>query len=329
MTVINGIEIDNINYTRDTIKYAINNNDKIEDKLNVVTVISNPCLYAKRYILMKEFIKRMENDEEYVNLFIVELAYGNQKYIITEANNKNHLQIRTEVPLWHKENMINLGIRKLLPANWKAVAWIDGDIEFESPTWASDTLKILNGLSDIVQLFSHAIDMDKKQYALNLFSGFGHQSTKGLNYCQKGINYWHPGYAWAITRKAYEKIGGLYEVSILGAGDHIMAYSLINRGAHATNENSSDDYKNSVIIYQQKMKTLRLGYTPGVIRHHYHGSKINRKYTERWKILTKHNYQPSIHVQTDVNGIIVPTKEFTQEFKDDIYNYFLERKEDD
>ena len=30
----------------------------------------------------------------------------------------------------------------------------------------------------------------------------------------KGINYWHPGYAWACTRKAYEKMGGLYELSV-------------------------------------------------------------------------------------------------------------------
>ena len=27
--------------------------------------------------------------------------------------------------------MINLGIKYLLPATWKAVAWIDEDIEFE------------------------------------------------------------------------------------------------------------------------------------------------------------------------------------------------------
>ena len=52
-------------------------------------------------------------------------------YINTNANNKKHLQLNTNnIPLWHKENMINIGIRKLLPNNWKAVAWIDADIEF-------------------------------------------------------------------------------------------------------------------------------------------------------------------------------------------------------
>ena len=73
MTVINGIEIDNIEYKPNEIKLAILNNDAIEEKLNVIIVISNPCLYAKRYVLLKEFVKRFD-DEERVNLFIVEIS---------------------------------------------------------------------------------------------------------------------------------------------------------------------------------------------------------------------------------------------------------------
>ena len=38
MTVINGIEIDNINYKVNEIKLAIANNDPIEEKLNVIIV---------------------------------------------------------------------------------------------------------------------------------------------------------------------------------------------------------------------------------------------------------------------------------------------------
>ena len=83
MTIIKGIEIDIINYKRNIIKDAIENNEPIENKLHVIAVISNPCLYAKRYTLMKDFIKRFENDEPNCILYIVELVYGNQKFIIT------------------------------------------------------------------------------------------------------------------------------------------------------------------------------------------------------------------------------------------------------
>jgi len=329
MTVINGIEIDDIFYKLNDIKYAISNNDPIEKKLNVIVVISNPCLYAKRYILLKEFVKRIEEEETNVNLFIVELIYGNQKFIITDKKNKNHLQIHTQIPIWHKENMINLAVKNLLPNEWKAFAWIDADIEFDSNTWALDTLKILNGSKDIVQLFSHAVDMDSDKNTLKTFNGFGYCFNKNKKYTTIGNDYWHPGFAWAITRKAYEKIGGLYDKGILGSGDSMMALSFINKVENVLNMDYHDDYKNSILEFQQKAKKLRLGYTPGVIRHYYHGSKKNRQYTERWKILIDHSYSPCDHVTYDKNGILIPTQSMSNEFINDIFNYFKERKEDE
>jgi hypothetical protein len=328
MTVINGIEIDNINYKVNDIKYAILNNDPIEEKLNVIIVISNPCLYAKRYILFKEFVKRIEEEEEYVNLFLVEMIYKDQKFIVTDKKNKNHLQLKTDVPIWHKENMINLGVKYLLPKDYKAFAWIDADIEFENSSWAIDTLKILNGFKDVVQLFSHCIDMKQDETNMNIFNSFGYSYHKNKKYTSKGLDYWHPGYAWAITRKAYEKIGGIYDKGILGSGDNIMAMSFINKCECMINKEYDDGYNNSMLEYQKKANKLRLGYTPGLIRHHYHGSKQNRRYTERWKILMKHKYSPEQYVTYDEKGILIPLNVFSNEFKDDIMNYFKERKED-
>jgi len=329
MTVIHGIEIDNIKYEKNLIKSAINNNDPIEEKLHVIVVLSNPCLYAKRYILLKEFAQRMELEEENVILYIVELVYGDQKFLITDKKNPRHLQLRTECPLWHKENMVNLGVKYLLPDNYKAFAWIDADIEFDSPTWALDTLKILNGSHDIVQLFSHSVDMNASKMAMNVFNSAGFQFTKNKKHVPTGLNYSHPGYAWAITRKAYEKIGGLYQHSILGSGDHNMLLSLFNKGHCSINEDCSADYKEDILKFQQKMRTLRLGYVPGVIRHHYHGSKKNRKYRERWQILVEHQYSPSAHLTTNEKGVLIPTEAFPEALKKDIYQYFLERNEDE
>ena len=81
--------------------------------------------------------------------------------------------------------------------------------------------------------------------------------------------------------------------------------------------------------YQKKVKHLRIGYTPGVIRHHYHGTKENRKYSELWQVLVKHDYSPVKHITYDEKGILIPTPAFPEEFKKDIFNYFKERKEDD
>jgi hypothetical protein len=332
MTIINGIEIDDVKYITNEIKSAIQNNEPIEDKLNVILVISNPCRYATRYKLCNEFIKRIENeDSDRVNLYVVELAYTqyNYNFYVTDKNNPRHLQLTTDTPLWHKENMINIGIKKLLPKNWKAVAWIDADVDFENATWASDTLKILNGCRDIVQIFSHAIDMDKNGGTMSIHTSFGYQYSKNRPYHSQGLDFWHPGYAWAITRKAYEKLGGLYELSILGSGDHNMAQSLLKNGLHSVNNQTTENYKKSVLDWEKKTGGLRLGYVPGVIRHFFHGHKKNRKYTERWQLLVNHQYDPTIHVSYDDNGILVPTNECPKGLLEDIMNYFRERNEDE
>jgi len=329
MTLMYGTEIDSLNYKMNNIKYAIKNNEPIEKKLNVIIVISNPCLYKKRYILINEFVKRIEEEEENVELYIVEMVYEGQKFIITNKSNPKHLQLNTQTPIWHKENMINLGVKYLLPSNYKAFAWIDSDIEFENDNWALETLKILNGSKDVIQLFSHCVDMDKDYTTLNLFQGFGYNYNKNKKYSSKKLDYWHPGFAWAMTRKSYEKLGGLYQYGILGSGDNIISLSLIGKIKIIINEKYSNEYKNSFLSYQKNAKSLRLGYVPGVIRHHFHGNKMNRKYVERNEILIKHNYSPIFHLTTDESGILVPTNNFTEEFKDDIMNYFRERKEDD
>ena len=225
--------------------------------------------------------------------------------------------------------MINLGVKYLLPSDYKAFAWIDADIEFESVTWSTDALKILNGSKDIIQLFSHSLDMNAKEQTMNMRSCAGYQYSKGNKYYSSGNDYWHPGYAWAMTRRAYEKIGGLYEFGILGSGDFIMLMSLLNKGEVSVNSNNSEDYKKTILDFQKKISSLRLGYVPGVIRHYFHGSKKNRKYTERWKILVEHNYQPTTYITKDKKGILIPTSEFPEQLVKDIYQYFLERNEDE
>jgi hypothetical protein len=249
---------------------------------------------------------------------------------MTDKHNKRHLQLRGEVPIWHKENMVNLGIRKLLPSDWKAVAWIDADIEFENPTWAMDTLKILNGSKDIVQLFSHCVDMSPMGDAMKIFTSWGYQYSKGMPYVASPTNYWHPGYGWACTRKAYERMGGLFDKGILGSGDNIMALSFLQKGVvFALNKDNTQDYKDSVLEFQDRVKNMRFGYVPGVIRHYYHGTKASRNYGERWKILVNHKFCPSTHLKYDKNGLLIPTSECPTQMLTEILAYFSERNEDD
>ena len=126
------------------IRRAIIHNLPIEENLHVIAVFSNPCEWKQRYQLTKEFIERMQYEKNVI-LYVVELAYGSQQHVVTDHENPRHLQLRCQIPLWHKENMINIGVKKLLPPDWKAFSWIDSDIEFEDANWAGNALRVLNG----------------------------------------------------------------------------------------------------------------------------------------------------------------------------------------
>jgi len=165
---------------------------------------------------------------------------------------------------------------------------------------------------------------------MNIFSSFGFQFTKNRTYGLGGPNnLWHPGFAWAITRKAYDRIGGLYDSSILGSGDNNIALALIGKSMKSINNKASNGYKQSVLDYEKNMIGLRLGYIPGIIRHHFHGSKANRKYAERWQILVDHLYDPNEHVIKNKEGLLIPTSKCPKKLLEDIMRYFAERNEDE
>jgi len=171
--------------------------------------------------------------------------------------------------------------------------------------------------------------MNHNEEAMNIFPSFGFQYVKKLPYSKKPVNFWHPGYAWACTRKAYERMGGLYEKAILGSGDNIMALSLIQKAEYSINDNYSNDYKQSIYEFEKRTRLLRVGYIPGVIRHYYHGSKKNRNYANRWKILIQYEYIPSEYITKDENGILIPTKTCPHGLLNDILEYFKSRNDDE
>ncbi len=318
-------------YTPNDIGYAILHNKKLEKKLHMVICVSNPCQYVRRFDLARRFIQTIEqNHKRDVLLYVVELAYGNDRFFITNRKNKRHLQIRTQTaPLWHKENLLNIGVEKLLPKDWKCVGFVDSDIEFDNPHFASDTLRLLNGTYDILQMNSHTLDMDLHKNPMSIFTSHSYQHTHRRPYGKTGIHYWHPGFNLAMTRETYEKLGELYQYSILGSGDHNMMLALIQKAEQSVHSQASEGYKNSVLEFQKRCVGLRLGYTPGVIRHYFHGSKKNRKYVERWAALIESQYDPHIHVKLDVNGLLIPTEECPPKLLADILTYFSERNEDE
>lgn len=315
--------------SRSLMKKVIINNKPIDSTLHVIAVISNPCNYKRRYQLTKEFMERMSHELNVV-LYIVELVYDDQEFMVTDPHNKCHLQIRTNTPpFWHKENLINLGVKRLLPEDWKAFAWIDSDIEFENTSWALDTLKLLNTY-DVVQLFSHAIDLDSSGNDNTIVTGLAYYHSTQVSYQVRNLVKFHSGYGWAMTKQLYDSFGGLYEYNILGGGDSSLAHIFVNNslGSYSLHKDITEEYKKSLLDYGQQAKA-RLGYVPGIIKHYFHGDKKNRQYCSRWTILVKYKYNPNTFVTKNSQDILIPTSDCPQDLLNDIMKYFRERNEDD
>lgn len=296
-------------------------------KLNVITTVSNPCNYESRYRLAKNFIEYISSNPN-INLYLVELAYScNNKYVLTSSSNPKHLRLLSDTPIWHKENLINIGVKHLLPNDWDNFSWIDADIDFLNKDWANETLDGLKKF-DVLQMFSFCHDLDKN---LNIKKVF---SSLCQSYCLYGkgrsIQDATAGFAWAINRSFYEKIGGLFEYGVIGGADLFM-YNCFS--GELTNDVLSpyfflnNNYKKNCIEYFEKCKNCRLGFLPFIIKHYFHGERTDRKYLQRNKILLNHKFDIDF-LQKDKYGLLEPSDLFKKELKDDFLNYFFERKED-
>lgn len=225
--------------------------------------------------------------------------------------------------MWYKEHLINKAICKL-PKNWKYVAWIDADLTFLNKNWVQDT-KLELATHDVVQMWQKCVNLDENADIAKLDSSFAYMNTLGKPWLKTHkYGFWHPGYAWACTKDAYTRMGGLIDFAILGSADHHMALAFIGKVDNSRPNNISDAYKQRLLEYQERVSGMKLGYVQGTIVHHYHGDLKNRKYVERWEILTKNKYDPDHDIFTNKRLTFTPTG---KRFNALIHDYFLARGE--
>jgi hypothetical protein len=305
---------------------------KHQETLYVVACISNPIRFSSRYKLYKQFEKYIKSFDN-VELFTIEQAFGDRDFQITERANPNHIQVRTEHELWHKENMLNLAIHRL-PHNWKYVAWIDADVSFARPDWVHETLHQLQH-HHVVQMFSHAMDLGPNYEPIKTHNGFcySYHNQDITPPWDKGYNSWHPGFAWAITREAFDAVGGLIDWAILGSGDRHMSLGLIGRIETSFFKDMwkhCPDYARMLQEWQARADAFikkDIGYVEGLLLHYWHGKKKDRGYSDRWKIITDNKFNPLKDIKRDWQGLW-QLNDGNIALRDGIRRYFRSRNED-
>lgn len=286
---------------------------KSDNTLYVIGVISNPARFHSRYRLAREFIKRMENTPN-VQLCMVEAALGDRHHEVTSKDNPWHLQVRTKSEIWIKENMINLGVKHLLPKDWKYVAWVDCDVEFDNKHWALDTIHALQHYP-IVQPWQTSINLGPNGECQKLMDSCGYKVFKhGVplfrdrkRYCGDPYIFGHCGYAWACTRPFWENVCGLIDFAILGSGDHHMALGCRGYYSHSVHSAMKGPFMDLCHAWQTRAMQITngiIGYVIGNLRHYFHGPMVRRNYVGRWNILIKHRFDPIKDLRRDHQGLI-------------------------
>ena len=295
-----------------------------QDQLYVVLPYFNFCGFRRRRSLFIEFVNRIHKTHG-IRIVISE-AMGPEP-LPRDLPVWRHLRLETPHPVWIKENLVNLGVCEF-PEDWKYMTWVDADITFLNVNWVKDTTTELDSY-DIVQLFQTAVNLGPMGESIKIDKSFGYMyRDSGTPYTKTDrYGFWHPGYGWACTRKAFEQMNGLIDWAILGSGDRHMALAWIGRVKDSAPGTISPNYMNLLTDYQKACKGLEISYVPGTILHHWHGRFEDRRYKERWEILTKNNFDPCLDISVAKSGVTCLTRRGLR-FARELQEYFTGRRED-
>ena len=322
----------------------------ILEKFYVIT----PIINSPRYKVRAENYNRFKNvcDNAGVKLITVEAAFGERPYEVTQPNNPYHIQLRTIEELWHKENMINIGIKHILRMDpgAKYLAWIDSDTFPMCPPreWFEKTFHALQHF-EFVQMWEYLINFGPdyqpisgpqmsfmKTYAA---AGFKVPKGKNVKHTLAGnsgmVSLGRPGLAWAANVDALNKVGGgLIDFCILGSGDWHMAHALVGAMETKSQEHKHmNKYSKKLLQFQERCEwwiKRDVSYVPVSVGHWYHGDKVNRRYSDRGLILISNGYDPDSDIKYDTQGLLqLETWEPRQiRMRDLIRDYFATRNED-
>jgi hypothetical protein len=314
-----------------------------ENVLHVIGVISNPVRHHSRIRLAREWIRRMATTP-YVQVHIVETAYGDRHHEledICKSLNADFLPLRTKSNYWIKESMINV-MYKSVAARFpsaKYFAWIDADVEFESPQWAQEALHQLQHFQ-VIQPWSECADLGPYGNVVQLFRSFGKQHQKGApkqkHPTQKYYEYAHSGFAWCATRAFMEQVSGgggssgpLMDFCPLGSADHHMAFAMISETKDTIHRGMKPSFFRRCYDWQRQavmISSNEVGYSEGMIKHHFHGPKNRRYYRERWQILVDLQFDPDTQLMHDAQGLCYITG--NRKLEHAVHKYNLSRFED-
>jgi hypothetical protein len=288
------------------------------DDLAVCICYFSYCRYKKTLRNILTVLQDLR--EANIPHYVIELLYPNQTSVVPNP----HKIVHAETVMFHKENLHNV-LEPHIPSKYSKLLFLDADVRFTIPDWYDQTSHILDnatvmqpmGVSSWISFCKHTVAYGALQCPNQLL----------------GLVEYHPGFAIGITRSVFHAIGGLYDRTVLGAGDSLFWDSMIRATGHpgirskymthvdyALQGDYFSEYKDRCTQNQSSIKIGCLSHN--IATHMPHGARENRRYSDRsngWNIDDYDIYKNS-------DGVY--------EWSDKKYDklakeYFINRKEDE
>jgi hypothetical protein len=275
-----------------------------------ITTYFNPRGYATKRANYRLFRQHLATP-----LLTVELSFDSEFEL--RSDDADHLvQLRGGDVLWQKERLLNLAL-DLLPSDCEAVAWLDADIVFADPDWATAALGALEHHM-IVQPFS---DM------LNLPRDVSLASAARLTPQRRAIARWLtdtgmpvdaivepgsakkfaivPGRAWVGRRELLAR-HGWYDTFVIGGGDKLLVLAALGQAPRATtpylmNPRQKAHYLAWAMPFHADVRG-HIDCVPGRLIHLWHGNFDNRLYAARYRDFSGFDFDPTVDIRLDESG---------------------------
>lgn len=184
--------------------------------------------------------------------------------------------------IWAKEALWNAAARS---TDAEHLVFLDADVVFSETDWLQRTLATLERC-DITQPYSRCrwldragrVEMHKTPAVASLPAN-----------APPKMQAYHPGFGWAMTRDAFDRLGGLYDLNACGGNDSALFFALSNhkdsqryiqwfgkRQDRTVVSPSWRAYRDNAQAQQ-----FRYGVTEGMLTHLWHGDRQNRQYQTR------------------------------------------------
>ena len=269
-----------------------------------ITTYFNSARIASRLENYRRFRRRFA-----LPLLTVELAYGDEPFVLAEDEAEILVRVRGGGVMWQKERLLDLALSRL-PVACRHVAWVDCAVVLARADWPELALRALER-HRLIQLFATArylrrdcsegpfaadatyasrtaiaVEVEAGSDPHDLLAEGDHRAYASTT----------PGFAWASARETIERCR-FFDTCIVGGGDRAMiaatygAFDHVIRRQRMTPAHAAQ-YRAWGEPFQAEIGDA-VGSIPGDLFHFWHGSVEKRRMRERYDEIAPFGFDPS------------------------------------